>query len=803
MHANCRGEILRNHSTLWRNGIDHEIEKLVLSPGWSDFHITQLNDSGTMAGFAAKAPEEGEGSGEMQVVLLLPFDIVADTNRDGEVNPVTDATGKDEWSNWRGAIYSVNFDRDGTNEMGGIPMPDAINFGDNGQANFEHYEIVNEADEADITPFNIRAIKGLPEDYKVFLRVDEEESMRAVHIFKKIEAGEQAIWGSYMDPATASPAAAPWVGDVSDPSAMERDISEWINENHPDFNPNEVDQDADGYITFGLEGLVLRGMEVPGRTLDQITGDPADAGKFSGEILIHLEIRDPQDNIVGTDSIRLRVAPWLTLSHRETAEELYIAVHASVENVPTRNAPLNGRYTGLHHTGIMEEIPTPQRWLQDHIEIGYTQRPGGPQTHLVFRLPYNNRHADAAWPYHELLGPDVGLFQFGSDIWDGATDGTHPGGDHGGNLETLPPTQNQPHGVILMGETASAPMRRFIRAQEVQSVGGSFASPAQWLAVGHIDEYSSFLSNRRVLIASSRLGIETLENEIPVNERHLRVLFATDSEVIVGTVTADTPAINSPIITTGRDHLIEEDGVEEAGIGRVAYLRFYSGNARGHVVKAQLHDGHAEVLEWWYTGITIDQYQSAKNAAAGSQWTVAPAIGDEYVLVNGSKRWSGGMPAMITVEEVLAPENINFQNLNRYHIQTKLNQAESAIRAAGGGSGETHFIPVPALFFGELTVGPSGEFTVGDRSAYAFSPGPTNLQPVSGNLYVHRQFGPNNALGEDIYEKVIKNSVQESVFFVDGWDAYHVLTGEIHCGTNVTRTIPDELWWENLPQQQP
>ena len=90
MHANCRGEILRNHSTLWRNGIDHEIEKLVLSPGWSDFHITQLNDSGMMAGFATKAPEEGEGSEEMQVVLLLPIEIELDVTATGEIDDPRD-----------------------------------------------------------------------------------------------------------------------------------------------------------------------------------------------------------------------------------------------------------------------------------------------------------------------------------------------------------------------------------------------------------------------------------------------------------------------------------------------------------------------------------------------------------------------------------------------------------------------------------------------------------------------------------------------------------------------------------------
>ena len=74
MHANSRGEILRNHTTLWRTGIDHSVQSLVLSTGWSDFHITQLNDSGIMAGFATKTPGEGGEQSGLEVVLLLPVE---------------------------------------------------------------------------------------------------------------------------------------------------------------------------------------------------------------------------------------------------------------------------------------------------------------------------------------------------------------------------------------------------------------------------------------------------------------------------------------------------------------------------------------------------------------------------------------------------------------------------------------------------------------------------------------------------------------------------------------------------------
>lgn len=768
-------------------------------------------------------------------VVIIPYGILADTNRDGVLNPVIDSRDKNEWSNERGAIYTVNFDRDETNPNNnihlGMPMPDAINFGDNGKADFEHYQIVNVADKDDIAPFGIRAINGLPEDFKVFLRVDEEESMRAVHIFKKIEAGDEAIWGSHMmDPTANPPVLPPWVGNnphqVAEANVfdLERDITLWTNPNHPDFEETRDDPENQDFFTFGLEGLVLRGMKMSGGMLKQITGDQADADKFSGEILLHLEIRDPQENVVGSDSIRLRVAPWISLSHQEDAEDLYIG-DMGPYNDTTRNALRNGRYVGLHHTNMMEEVlHGDNQWLQDQVEIGYTQRPGGPKTHLVFRTPYASRHSAATWPMTDLLSPDMGVFQLGALIANGDPEGSHSGGDYGGNLETLPPTQDHPHGIIMMGDSVSTPMRSFIRAQDVQHVVTSFDAPAQWLSVGHIDEYSSFLSNRRILIASSRLGIEALENEIPVNERHLRVFFATDSEVIAGTVTQDTPAIDNRIIHTGRDHLDEEDGVLENipgyGMGRVAWIRFYQGNAKGQVAKVRLDDQFVVILDeyglepglqaWalWNAGPAIEDYELQIGDESLQAWDRLPETDDKWILVSDTKRWAEvldanddpiyyGMPAVITVHEVLGDQI--FRNLNYLHIQTKLNQAESAIRATGGGSGATHFIPVPALYFGAYNQTTS---EVIPRSAYAFNPGPTNLQPVAGNLYVHRQFGPVNASGEDIYENIIRNTVQEPVFFVDGWDAYHAWIGEIHCGTNVTRTIPDE-WWKKLQLSEP
>jgi hypothetical protein len=128
-----------------------------------------------------------------------------------------------------------------------------------------------------------------------------------------------------------------------------------------------------------------------------------------------------------------------------------------------------------------------------------------------------------------------------------------------------------------------------------------------------------------------------------------------------------------------------------------------------------------------------------------------------------------------------------------------LNNAELYIRGKAGLAAP-RFVEIPNLFFGvDLPPGSTGAWTgVTADSSVAFNPGPTNCQPVAGNIYAPRQFGPRNAAGIDFFEETIKNSVQEPVYFTDCWDLYHRRMGEVHCGSNVKRTLPSWKWWEEI-----
>jgi hypothetical protein len=131
-------------------------------------------------------------------------DLQVDTNRTGDINRADDRE-EDKWTAYRGAIFNVNFDADAGNTNGGHPESDAIAFYDEFGAIEEILgpngkPIIDSGDEADITPFVIKGLRAfLPADFKLFLVVPELEDIQSIHVFKRIAAGEEAIWGGLGD----------------------------------------------------------------------------------------------------------------------------------------------------------------------------------------------------------------------------------------------------------------------------------------------------------------------------------------------------------------------------------------------------------------------------------------------------------------------------------------------------------------------------------------------------------------------------------------------------------------------------
>lgn len=129
------------------------------------------------------------------------------------------------------------------------------------------------------------------------------------------------------------------------------------------------------------------------------------------------------------------------------------------------------------------------------------------------------------------------------------------------------------------------------------------------------------------------------------------------------------------------------------------------------------------------------------------------------------------------------------------------------------GLRDDDFIPVPVLFQGRQVVGRSVfavAFSPGLANALAVTMGPTTWAgPRDITLFAPKPFGPGEhsngsppRAGDCLFEEAMIEALGPTaktgvtVRFADDFVGYHLLDGEVHCGTNSLRVPPsDRVWW--------
>lgn len=681
---------------------------------------------------------------------IIQCDIDADITRDGTIDNTTDDVNENIATLASGAIFNVNYDRDGTRTSGAVPIGDALHINDDGDPGNEDLVIDNAADVPDITPFIIRKITDFfPATFHVFLKAGSLEDIQSIHVFKKILAGETAIWGGLGSRTGGAPI------------PTEIDITQWVNPSSPTYQG-----DPAGNVTFGLEGLFFRNTGV--------------LNTFDGVVQFTLELRDGA-TIVASDQISLKVAPWLMVSHAQASSEVWVL--NDVNNAAMRlNASANPGYFGLDNSTQMQMASDPEagtQWFQDHLEIGYYQRPGGTKDHCVFRLPYFRSLAlpQPLWPELSLLSAGTGTFQMAKEVGGES-------GDYGGNLELLPANAMNKNGKIVVGTRRSTQFNDFLTSQEVQPV---FPVNTHWLRVGHVDEIFGFSGNTNEVIVADPTDAYTQMTSIPAADRGKSVFFATGPIPVDGAVSSNTATPNR--INTGVDHTVGPAW---------NYIRIYRATASGaqgqtaHIAPGGLQNGFILVDQVWNTGSQVlpevvgnyGKYIHSSLAPSSVNWFASPQVGDRYVLVEDTRFWRTGTPSIITVEEILADSEL--EDLNKIDAQNEINTIRATLLAEAGMP--VNFIKVPTIYIGQRLGFSSSKKTD------ALTPGLANFQSVNGKLYFPRQFGPKNSMGQDIFEKITLSRVPQALF-TDDWDMYHAAMGEVHCGTNTKRVLPFLNWW--------
>ncbi|MEM6990539.1 MAG: protein-arginine deiminase family protein [Myxococcota bacterium] len=377
--------------------------------------------------------------------------------------------------------------------------------------------------------------------------------------------------------------------------------------------------------------------------------------------------------IVAQDSVELRSAPLVINHHLQPSEHVWaVAVNAPDYN----NSQMIGTYASVLGSDFTA-VPGPSYgwdvWMQDEFEFGTVVGDEGQRMDVVIDS-IRDRGLD---PYAEdaLVGPS-----FIADTWGQPWQATSF--DSFGNLEASPPVTvggvDFPLGRIYYGRRGAngvnPELRSFLAAQDVQA---PFELPTDWLCVGHVDEFSSFVPD-------------------PSSPKGFRLLLA---DVDAGLDLLGALPSNTPLPRYGADH----------GYPTVGSLRNDAG------LRALNEDIRDDYL------LPIRARFMAELGLTSADIIEVPSLFEHM----------GGCGAAS-----LVPGMVN-------------------LIVADGTDGDTHlFIPDP--FFRSNTGNQNG-----DPFIAAFA------EALPSSLDLH---------------------------FVDNWDVYHLGIGEVHCGTNVSRT-PTDAWW--------
>jgi protein-arginine deiminase len=249
----------------------------------------------------------------------------------------------------------------------------------------------------------------------------------------------------------------------------------------------------------------------------------------------------------------------------------------------------------------------------------------------------------------------------------------------------------------------------------------------------------------------------------------------------------------------------EKDGISYP-FGRVlrgATRSWFPDRAFARMVNAQLQQPAIEIdTSWLFVG-HVDETLSFVKAPTPRGWmllmndatlakkmledAVAAGAGDTPMFVG--KSWvdfdtSEETPAQATISEVLADRQV-MQASAEAAVEV---DAQVAILKQEIGLQDDEILRLPFLH------------TVYGGKSIAYQPGTVNGIYLSDTRFAAPE--PHGPIvgGKDIFRDAVSEPLAKigiTADFVEDWDAYHRVLGEVHCGSNTTRKIPAARWWES------
>ncbi len=288
----------------------------------------------------------------------------------------------------------------------------------------------------------------------------------------------------------------------------------WLFLKNPDGNLESIDLEENGNIDPGQ----LRSGDIELRIEANSFADAV----WNGETQVKITLELP-DGAIKEDTTRLKVAPFILLSNLQRGKTLYVRAF------PGRNDAFIQQLKKIVPKAEAELFIVPEGepyrpqdiWLQDAMEIGYTEMPGQGMNVV---LQANRERSLDNFPLKGLIGPDYGWIRVGS-YREAYARGRGGNGwlDWYGNLEVTPPLHEFPHGRICYGFNPDGPQEASLNPEivamlEAQKLQAPFIRlDTGWLMIKHVDEMISFLPPKNpkrpfsVMVVSPEATIALLE----------------------------------------------------------------------------------------------------------------------------------------------------------------------------------------------------------------------------------------------------------------------------------------------------
>lgn len=630
-------------------------------------------------GSTSSAPKDSSGSAPSFLVALR-----ADSNRDGRVDMTgnSDVPDKLTASRAKGALFLANLDDD------------------SGRCNYEAHEAsescYDAADEVVNGPEDAKdlaIVKSLPmrvSDSAVGTFTLSEGASKRVRVFVQSSPGEYK--------------ALPHNAKVS------------------------AEQLRSG-LTLGVEGKDIA----------------RDLKQWDGKIQLHIEVVDGRQR--GKDSVALRVAPILTHSHRDHVEKLVAS--------PVQGPLLDRFRSDLEKATQAARVGKPlllkaggvDEWAQDYFEPFYASIPGpkGPQTMRVL-LRSDQERAPAQLDLYTIAGRDVAVAAIRLVK---SEDENPPGRDltynSFGNLETMPPMPGFPAGRQVVGGSADkriGPSEAMMKLLYAQGVQDPIYLDVTWLAVGHVDEFISFVPSPdaklgfKVLVADPAGGLALLEKAI--KEGHGK----------------------TPMISYVPQSAAEKAAFKEAQLHNPTIAAFVA-DKEIQDMQAYAERKIAENLVILRNAIGVTDEDIVRIPNFYWEGAAEPMGGSKGGGKSGAR---GSLRSSLGLAQYLAAFSPEQREIERARLASRQDDPNSERPPMTGSY-------LPAAM--NMVVLPKNKF-----------------------ILMATQFGP-RINGEDIIQSAVTKRIAEigySARYVDDFLTYHTGSGDLHCGTNTLR-VPLTKWW--------